>query len=259
MPRFSANLSMLFTELPFEERFAAAAKAGFKTVEYMFPYDYPAEKLAALLRDNSLSQVLFNLPAGNWDGGERGIAVIGDREAEFKEGVAKAIIYAKALNVPLVNCLVGKAVEPEAVVRPRLVERLRYAADQFAPHNITLLVEPLNTFDMPGFYLNYTAQALQILDEVGRPNAKVQYDVYHAQRMEGELLQTIKNNLARIGHIQIADNPGRNQPGNGEIHYKNLLNGLDAMGYKGWVGLEYKPAPDTVASLQWIPAHGFSL
>lgn len=259
MPRFSANLSMLFTELPFEQRFAAAAKAGFKVVEYMFPYDYPADTLAALLRDNSLTQVLFNLPAGDWDGGERGIAVLKDREAEFKEGVAKAVTYARALNVRLINCLVGKNTEPESVVQPRLVERLRYAADQFAPHGITLVLEAVNNIDMPGFYLNYTAQVLRLLDAIDRPNAKVQYDVYHAQRMEGELLQTLRANLDRIGHVQVADNPGRNQPGTGEIHYKNLLNGLDAMGYKGWVGLEYKPAPDTAASLKWIAEHGFLL
>jgi hydroxypyruvate isomerase len=259
MPRFSANLSMLFTELPFEERFAAAAKAGFKTVEYMFPYEYPAEKLAGFLKDNGLTQNLFNLPAGNWNSGERGVAVLADREAEFKEGVTRALSYAKALRVGMLNCLVGKADPKDTSVRPRLVERLRYAADQLAGQNITLVMEPVNFFDMPGFYLNYTAQALEIIAEVGRPNLKIQYDVYHAQRMEGELIETLRKNLDRIGHVQIADNPGRNQPGGGEIHYKNLLNSLDSMGYKGYVGLEYKPAPDTLSSLQWITAHGFSL
>lgn len=254
MPRFAANLTMLFNELPFLDRFEAARDAGFKGVEYLFPYAFEKEALAERLQEYGLTQVLHNLPAGDWDKGERGIAVLPGREAEFREGVARAIEYAKALNCRQVNCLVGIA--PAGIdagtLRRTVVENLRYAATQLKQAGIKLLIEPINTYDIPGFYLNTTKQALDLIESVGADNLFVQYDVYHAQRTEGELAKTIANNLASIAHIQVADNPGRNEPGTGEINYRWLFTHLDRIGYDGWIGCEYKPAFDTRAGLDWI-------
>jgi hydroxypyruvate isomerase len=254
MPRFAANLTMLFNELPFLDRFEAARDAGFKGVEYLFPYAFEKEALAERLQQFGLTQVLHNLPAGDWEKGERGIAVLPGREAEFREGVARAIEYAKVLNCRQVNCLVGIA--PAGVdagtLRRTVVENLRYAATQLKQAGIKLLIEPINTYDIPGFYLNTTKQALDLIESVGADNLFVQYDVYHAQRTEGELAKTIEKNLARIAHIQVADNPGRNEPGTGEINYPWLFTHLDRIGYDGWIGCEYKPAFDTRAGLDWI-------
>jgi hydroxypyruvate isomerase len=256
MPRFAANLTMLFTELPFMERFEAAAKAGFKAVEYLFPYAYDKKELTAALRANGLQQVLHNLPAGNWDGGERGIGCHPDRVSEFREGVGMAIDYATALGCPKLNCLLGKlpaGVSPEQA-RKTTVENLRFAARELQSAGIMLLIEPINHFDIPGFFLTRTDQALSIIDEVGSTNLLLQYDIYHAQRMEGELAATITKNMARIGHIQLADNPGRGEPGTGEINYAWLFKHIDAAGYTGWIGCEYKPKSDTVNGLGWRTA-----
>jgi hydroxypyruvate isomerase len=254
MPRFAANLTMLFNELPFLDRFEAARDAGFKGVEYLFPYGFEKEALAERLQQFGLTQVLHNLPAGDWDKGERGIAVLPGREAEFREGVARAIEYARALNCRQVNCLVGIA--PAGVdagtLRRTVVENLRYAATQLKQAGVKLLIEPINTYDIPGFYLTTTKQALDLIESVGADNLFVQYDIYHAQRMEGELAKTIEKNLASIAHIQVADNPGRNEPGTGEINYPWLFKHLDRIGYDGWIGCEYKPASDTRAGLDWI-------
>ncbi len=261
MPRFCANLSMLFTELPFTERFAAAREAGFTDVEYLFPSDHPAEQLAQLLKANGLRQQLFNLPAGDWAAGERGIAALPGRQEEFRAGVERALAYAQALNVPRLNCLAGKTPAdhtPEAC-RAVLLDNLRHAADRLAARGLTLLVEFINRRDIPGFFLHTMDQALSLLRDADRPNLMIQYDVYHAQREGGELAASIAANLERIGHVQIADNPGRHQPGTGEINYRFLLAELDRLGYPGFVGLEYVPAPDTVSSLGWIAGHGFSL
>ena len=254
MPKFSANLTFLFTELPFMERFEAAAQSGFKAVEYMAPYPYPAEDLRAALKANGLVQALFNLPAGDWDNGERGMACIPGREAEFTEGVAKGITYAQVLDCKRVNCLSGKlqpGVSHEAA-KATMVGNLKYAAAEFKRAGVMLLTEPINCFDIPGYFVNRTNEALAILDAVGSDNLFVQYDVYHAQRMEGELGTTLKNQLSRIGHIQIADNPGRNEPGTGEINYAWILKHIDAIGYDGWVGCEYKPKTTTVEGLGWM-------
>jgi hydroxypyruvate isomerase len=254
MPRFAANLTMLFNELPFLDRFEAARDAGFKGVEYLFPYGFEKEALAERLQQFGLTQVLHNLPAGDWDKGERGIAVLPGREAEFREGVACAIEYARALNCRQVNCLVGIA--PAGVdagtLRRTVVENLRYAATQLKQAGVKLLIEPINTYDIPGFYLTTTKQALDLIESVGADNLFVQYDVYHAQRMEGELAKTVERHLASIAHIQVADNPGRNEPGTGEINYPWLFAHLDRIGYDGWIGCEYKPATDTRAGLDWI-------
>ncbi|MBS0453484.1 MAG: hydroxypyruvate isomerase [Proteobacteria bacterium] len=254
MPKFAANLTMLFTELPFMQRFEAAAKAGFEAVEYLFPYPFTKEELVAALKANNLKQVLHNLPAGDWDAGERGIACHPDRVEEFRAGVDRAIDYATALGCPQVNCLVGKlpAGVSEADARKTLVENLRFAAKKLQAANIRLLIEPINTFDIPGFFVNRTDQALSIIDEVDSGNLFVQYDIYHAQRMEGELGNTLTKQFARIGHIQLADNPGRGEPGTGEINYAWLFKHIDSLGYKGWIGCEYKPRGATTAEgLGW--------
>jgi hydroxypyruvate isomerase len=253
MPKFSANLSMLFTEHAFLDRFEPAAKAGFKAVEFLFPYAFSAADIKARLDSNGLQLVLHNLPAGDWEAGERGIACHPDRVEEFRTGVAQAITYAQALGVGQLNCLAGKtpAGTSDAVLRKTFADNLRYAAGELKKAGLKLLIEPINTFDIPGFYLNRTAQALEILDEVDASNAFVQYDIYHAQRMEGELAATMQKHLARIAHIQLADNPGRNEPGSGEINYAFLFAHLDRIGYGGWIGCEYKPASTTQAGLGW--------
>ena len=260
MPRFSANLSMLFTELPFLERFDSAARAGFEAVEFLFPYDHPAEEVAKAIQDSGVSLVLHNLPAGNWAAGERGIACHPDRVPEFCEGLKRAMDYARVLGTPQVNCLAGilpMGVDP-TLARATLVSNLRHAAALFSRKSVRLLMEPINTFDIPGFFVNRTAQALQIMDDVDSDNLYLQYDIYHAQRMEGELSATLQKHLARIAHVQIADNPGRHEPGTGEIHYPHIFKWLDAIGYTGWVGCEYKPrdaAPGgTEAGLNWMRA-----
>jgi hydroxypyruvate isomerase len=253
MPRFAANLTMLFNEVPFLDRFERAARAGFEAVEFLLPYAWSPAEIRQRLDAHRLQLVLHNLPAGNWDAGERGIACHPDRVPEFRAGVAKAIEYAGALGVPRLNCLAGKrpAGVEEAVLRRTLVENLRYAAAELKKAGLRLLMEPINIFDIPGFYVCRTDQALAILDEVGAENAFVQYDLYHAQRMEGELAATAQRHLARIGHVQVADNPGRNEPGTGEINYAFLFVHLDRIGYEGWIGCEYKPATTTEAGLGW--------
>ena len=253
MTVFAANLSMLFTEAPFIERFGRAARAGFTQVECQFPYEATPQAIQAELQAHGLSLILHNLPAGNWAGGERGIACHPDRVEEFKRGVDQAITYATALGVKKINCLAG--IKPASVsdeqARATLVSNLRHAAQKLAAHGIDLLIEPINTFDIPGFFVSTTAQGVAILDEVGASNAYIQYDVYHMQRMEGELAGTINRYLARIGHIQIADNPGRNEPGTGEIHYAFLFAHLKRIGWKGAIGCEYKPAAGTEQGLGW--------
>ncbi|WP_020405627.1 2-oxo-tetronate isomerase [Hahella ganghwensis] len=257
MPRLAANLSMLFTELEFLDRFDAAAKAGFRGVEYLFPYDFSAEEIRTRLQNNHLTQVLFNLPAGDWAAGERGIACLPDRAGEFREGVSKAIEYAQVLGCKQINCLAGIA--PQGAL-PRaeetFVENLRYAASKLKSADIQLVIEAINTRDIPGFFLKNTKQALEIVEAVGSDNIALQYDIYHMQIMEGDLARTIENNLASIKHIQLADNPGRHEPGTGEINYDFLFRFLDQIGYQGWVGCEYKPATTTEAGLGWLASYG---
>jgi hydroxypyruvate isomerase len=254
MIRFSANLTMLFADVDFLDRFERAAKAGFKAVEYMFPYPYKREDLTERLQKYGLQQVLFNLPAGDWAAGERGLACLPGREEEFRNGVELAIEYAKALGCPLVNCLVGKspAEAPPEKVRRTLVENLRFAAATLEKEGLRLLIEPLNPLDVPGFYLYGTRNALKLMEEVGHPNLRLQYDVYHMQIAEGNLMRTIQANLSRIAHIQIADNPGRNEPGTGEINYPNIFRFLDKHGYGGWIGCEYNPLGKTEEGLEWM-------
>jgi hydroxypyruvate isomerase len=257
MPRFAANLTMLFNEVPFLDRFEKAAANGFEAVEFLFPYPYPVQELKTRLQSHNLKLVLHNLPAGDWDAGDRGIACDPARVDEFRAGVPKAIEYATQLGVPQLNCLAGKTpagVSPQAL-HDTLLANLKFAAAELKKAGLKLLTEPINTFDIPGFYLNRTEQALRLHDEVGADNLYLQHDLYHMQRMEGELAATLKKNLSRIAHIQIADNPGRNEPGTGEINYKYLFRLLDEIGYSGWVGCEYKPATTTEAGLGWRATH----
>ena len=254
MLKFCANLTMLFNEVDFLDRFERAASAGFKGVEYLFPYPWDKGQLAELLDKSALEQVLFNLPAGDWAAGERGLACLPDRIGEFQEGVGLAIEYAKALKCSRLNCLVGNT--PQGVsaekVHQTLVDNLRFAAGALEKENIRLLVEMLNSQDIPGFHLLHTRDTLQLLDEVNRPNLWLQYDVYHMQIMEGNLTKSITDNLDRIAHIQIADNPGRHEPGTGEINYTNLFRFIDEAGYDGWIGCEYRPDGVTEEGLGWL-------
>ena len=258
MTKLAANLTMLFTELPFIERFGAAAAAGFQGVEFLFPYAFEADAIAAQLKQHGLELVLHNLPAGNWDAGERGIACHPDRVDEFRQGVDQAIRYAQALGVTQLNCLAG-IVPPGASLQDAqrtLVANLTYAASRLREVGIALLIEPINTFDIPGFFLSRTGQAEAIIRETGSDNLFIQYDIYHMQRMEGEIATTLKDKLHLIKHVQLADNPGRNEPGTGEINYGYLFRQLDALGYEGWIGCEYKPKTSTAEGLGWRAAHG---
>ncbi|MBB2776031.1 UNVERIFIED_ORG: hydroxypyruvate isomerase [Comamonas terrigena] len=246
MPRFAANLSMLYNDVDFLDRFAAAARDGFKAVEYLFPYAYTPEQLAALLRQHGLQQVLFNAPPGDWDAGERGIACLPGREAEFREGIARAITYAQALQCPRIHVMAGlvpQDVDP-ATVRATYVANVRYAAEQAAAHGIQILLEPINGRDMPGFFLSRQDQAHALVAEIGAANVKVQMDLYHCQIVEGDLAMKIRQYLptGNVGHFQIAGVPERHEPDVGELNYPYLFQLLDTLGYDGWIGCEYKPA-----------------
>lgn len=256
MPKFAANLTMLFTELPFLERFAAARAAGFEGVEFLFPYEFEKSVLAGKLREQRLVQVLHNLPAGDWSAGERGIAIFPERVSEFRSGVHTAIEYAKELGCSQLNCLAGvaKSCGDRSTYHSTFLENLRFAASELSKHRIRLLIEAINTRDIPGFFLNRTEQAAEIVKEVGSDNLFIQYDIYHMQVMEGDLAPTIKKHFARIAHMQLADNPGRNEPGTGEIHYPFLYGYLDEIGYRGWIGCEYTPKTTTVDGLGWFTA-----
>ncbi len=253
MPRFAANLTMLFTEHPFLERFAAAAQSGFGHVEFLFPYEHAAEDVHVALGDAGLGQVLFNLPAGDWGAGDRGIAADPGRVEEFRAGVDRALEYAAALDCPRLNCLAGLRLDgtAHAAQWDALVANVGYAAARLAEHGRTLLVEPVNDKDVAGFFLPTTTDALRLLDEVGDPRVRLQFDVYHVQRMEGDVTPRLRTLLDRIDHVQIADNPGRHQPGTGELNFAFLFEELDRLGYAGHVGLEYVPEPDTLSSLAW--------
>jgi hydroxypyruvate isomerase len=250
VPKLAANLSTLFPEVQFLERFAAAARAGFRYVEYQFPYGWPAEELARRARDARVEVVLHNLPAGDFARGDRGIACLPGREQEFREGVERAIDYARAARCGRLNCLAGIAPadrEHFAV----LVENVRYAARKLGAAGLSLTLEPINTRTVPGFFLSRSAQALDVLNAAGEPNAFLQYDFFHMQIMEGDLASTVERLLARIGHIQLADVPQRHEPGSGEINFDFLLGRLDALGYSGFVGCEYNPKGDTLEGLKW--------
>ncbi len=244
---------MLYAEHPFLDRFAAAAADGFRAVEYLGPYDHPPEEVAQALDRAGLEQALFNLPSGDWAGGERGLGGLPGREGEFRAGVENAIRYAQALGCGQVNCLAGIApAGAETAHEAVLVENLKFAADRLGEAGLRLLLEPINTRDIPGFLVTGTDQALRIMDAVGSGNLWLQYDFYHMQIMQGDLWSTFERLRDRIAHVQVADNPGRNEPGTGEINYEFLLGRLDASGYAGFVGCEYRPRAGTSEGLGWI-------
>lgn len=254
MPRFAANLSMMFGEVPFLERFAAAGEAGFEAVEFLFPYEHPPEELARRLRAGRVQNVLFNMPPGDWGAGERGIAALPGREREFRQGVALALRYAEALGTPSVHAMAGlvPAGADREACRATYLENLRFAAHELAPKGITLLVEPINGRDMPGYFLQTQAEAHAIREEVGAPNLRVQMDLYHAQIVEGDLTVKLRRWVKDVGHVQIASVPDRNEPDRGELSYPHVFRVLDELGYAGWVGCEYRPAQGTVAGLGWF-------
>jgi 2-dehydrotetronate isomerase len=258
VPRFAANLSMMFQEIGFLERFEAAARAGFKGVEFLFPYEHPPEIIAERLEKNRLTLALFNTVPGDWAGGERGIAALPGREQEFRDGVDKAIIYAKASGCRLLHTMAGlwpdghDKAEGERVY----IDNLLWAAGRMAGEGLTAVIEPINTRDIPGYFLNYTGEALRIIEAVGRPNLKLQFDLYHVQIMEGDLATKVRALAGHYPHVQIAGNPGRYEPDVGEIHYPYLFDLFDEIGYQGWIGCEYRPKGDTLAGLGWAKKYG---
>ncbi|MEW6263040.1 MAG: TIM barrel protein [Thermodesulfobacteriota bacterium] len=259
MTAFSANLTFLFHERPFLERFGAARDAGFKFVETAFPYDHRPEEIGNRLREHDLKLILFNLPPGDLAAGELGLASDPGRMDDFRRGVESALERALTWATFQINCLVGRR-RPEVPLEDQhrvLVENLKYAASRLAKEGRTLLIEPLNTYDFPGFLLSGSREAMRLLDEVGSPHLKLQYDLYHMQRMEGNLIATIRACLERIGHVQIGDNPDRLPPGTGEINVANVIRELDRLGYPGFIGLEYFAVPDTSRALEWMQQGGF--
>lgn len=254
MPRFAANLSMMYNEVPFLQRFDAAAGDGFRAVEFLFPYDHPAAEVAAALRGAGLQQVLFNAPPGDWAAGEKGIASLPGREREFDAGLDKAIEYAQALDCPQVHVMAGLVTDESrrALQRTTYIANLRHAAKRFADHGLTALIEPINTRDISGFLLNTQADAHAVIAEVGEQNLKVQMDLYHCQIVEGDLAMKIRKYLAGVGHMQVAGVPERHEPDTGEINYPYLFALLDELGYDGWIGCEYRPRAGTSAGLGWF-------
>ena len=260
MPKFAANLTMLFTELDFSERFAAAADAGFKGVESLFPYVSSKDDVTDWLQAAGLEMVLINMPAGDWENGERGITCLPDRKDEFRDGVGRAIEYAQALNCPNVHAVAGRAPDPgpaRAAFEDTYRENLAWAADQLAPLGLNLMIEPINgKRDVPGMFLQTTTQARSIMAELARPNLRLQFDVYHVQIMEGDLVRRFEDCLSDIGHVQIANPPDRREPDEGEINYPYLFKAIDATGYNGWIGCEYIPRAGTREGLGWGADYG---
>ncbi len=254
MPRFAANLSMMYTEHPFMDRFGAAAADGFDAVEYLFPYEHTPEAIAAELKKHGLAQALFNLPPGDWNAGERGMACHPGREAEFEASVHTALRYALATGCKRLHAMAGlvPAGVPQETLRATYVANVRLACDLLAPHGIELMIEPINSRDMPGYFLSLQGQGHDILAEVGRPNLKVQMDFYHCQIMEGDLAKRLEKHFAGVGHIQIAGVPSRHEPDEGEVNYPFLFQRLDDLGYTGFVGCEYRPRAGTSAGLGWL-------
>jgi hydroxypyruvate isomerase len=257
MPRLAANLSMMFNEVPFLDRFALAAKSGFKAVEFLFPYDFPAAELKQRLQDNGLAQALFNMPPGDWNAGERGLASLPGRQKEFRDGVAKALDYAGTLGCPLVHAMAGIPKDVHPVTAAGLyAENLAWAAERAHAQGVKVVIEPINHRDMPGFHLNTMAQGAAVVDAIGRDRLGLQFDVYHCQVTEGDITKRMETFMPVIAHMQIADVPARNEPGTGEIGWAFVLRRMDELGYQGWVGCEYRPKGDTVAGLAWRETYG---
>jgi hydroxypyruvate isomerase len=254
MPYFNANLSMMFNEVGFLERFGAAAKAGFRGVEFLFPYEFPAAQIREQLDRHKLQMILFNMPPGDWAAGDRGLACDPAKVSQFQENIGKAVEYARTLGCGQIHCMAG--LKPrgatEQAMRETYIANLQFAGRELAKHGMKLLIEAINTRDIPGFYLNYSRQAFDIMHYANVPNLYFQYDIYHMQIMEGDLAPTVEKNLAKIAHMQLADTPGRHEPGTGEINYPFLFEFFDRIGYRGWIGCEYRPAGKTEDGLGWI-------
>ena len=253
MPRFAANLSMMFNEVPFLDRFAAAAKAGFEGVEFLFPYDFPAAEIRKRLKGEGLTQALFNMPPGDWANGERGLTSLPGRQSEFHEAVKRALDYAAELECRHVHCMAGI---PGPDVAPGtaaalFAANLAWATERAAPAGVKLVIEPINHRDMPGYFLNTQAQGAAVIEAIGRDRLGLQFDLYHVQITEGDISKRMEKHMPIISHMQIADVPARNEPGTGEIGWSYLVRRMDELGYTGWVGCEYRPAGDTVAGLSW--------
>ena len=258
MPKFAANLSFIFHEVGFLDRFAAAAACGFKAVEYLAPYDYPPAAIAEQLNRHGLEQALFNMPPGDWAAGERGIGALPGREQEFRDGVERALVYAKATSCRILHAMAG-ILPPgpdRAEAERTYVANLRLAAERLAAEGVTVVIEPINTRDIPGYFLNTTTQAMSVIERVGHPNLKLQLDLYHVQIMEGDLAHRIRALAGHYPHVQIAGNPGRHEPDIGEINYPFLFDLLDELGYSGWIGCEYRPQSETKAGLGWAKRYG---
>jgi hydroxypyruvate isomerase len=253
MPRFAANLSMMFNELPFLDRFAAAAKAGFKGVEFLFPYEYPAAEIRKRLDDNGLTLALFNMPPGDWSKGERGLASLPGRQGEFRDGVKQALDYAGSLGGKLVHCMAGIVPSgvPQVTAASLYAANLAWAAEHSIAAGVKLVIEPINHRDMPGYLLNTQAQGAAVVDAIGRDRLGLQFDVYHVQTTEGDITKRMEQYMPLIAHMQIADVPARNEPGTGEIGWAFVFRRMDELGYRGWVGCEYRPAGATLAGLAW--------
>ena len=254
MPRFAANLSMMFNEVPFLDRFALAAKAGFKGVEFLFPYEHPAAEIAARLKNNGLQQVLFNAPAGDFAKGERGMAAIPGKQAAFRDSIKLALEYATTLACPRLHIMAG--LKPEGVAHDTLTAvygaNLAYAAEECAKVGVKPIIEPINHRDIPGFFLNTTDQAAAIIAAVGPEKLGMQFDLYHCQITEGDVVKRVEKHLPLIAHMQVADTPGRHEPGTGEVNWPFVFKTIDALGFRGWIGCEYRPAGETLAGLSWF-------
>jgi hydroxypyruvate isomerase len=254
MPKFAANLSMMFNEVPFLDRFAAARAAGFEAVEFLFPYEHPAAEIAKRLSDNGLANVLFNAPPGDWAAGERGTASLPDRRAEFRDGIKRALEYSEALGCPRLHVMAGMV--PEGVARDTLLAcyaaNLDFAAEEGAKLGVKPIIEPINHRDMPGFFLNTTTQARHVIEALGPGRIGLQFDLYHCQITEGDVTRRAQELLPFITHMQVADTPGRNEPGTGEVKWDFVFEAIDAMGYRGWIGCEYRPKGETLAGLGWM-------
>lgn len=254
MPRFAANLSMMFTEHAFPARFQAAADAGFDAVEFLFPYDHPAQDVADWCRRARVEQVLFNLPPGTWDAGERGLAALPGRKTEFRQSVRTALDYSAVIGTMRLHMMAGIADPADPVRQACFREQLAFAADAAAEQGVTIMIEPINGRDMPGYFLNDFERAAELIDSLGHSHVKLQFDIYHRQILRGDVLTGLKSLMPLIGHVQIASVPGRNEPGSGELDDLRILKALDDLGYEGFVGCEYRPRAGTVDGLGWLSA-----
>jgi hydroxypyruvate isomerase len=254
MPRFAANLSMMFTEVPFLDRFARARAAGFEAVEFLFPYEQPPAEIARRLQDNGLRQVLFNAPPGDWAAGERGCAALPGRAAEFREGIRRALDYAAALACPSLHVMAGLA--PAGARRDTLLAtyaiNLAWAAEECAKAGVRPVIEPINHRDIPGYVLNTTEEAAALIEAVGRDRLGMQFDLYHCQVTEGDLVKRLERHMPLIAHMQVADVPGRHEPGTGEVNWPHVFRAIDSLGYQGWIGCEYRPSGLTEDGLGWF-------